>query len=36
MAIAREANVTGRLADFDRMGEKVPDLADLKPAGRYV
>src|SRR5438067_2185554 len=36
MAIAREADVPWTLADFDRLGEKVPDLADLKPAGRYV
>jgi dihydroxy-acid dehydratase len=36
MAIAREAEVTWTLADFDRLGDKVPDLADLKPGGRYV
>jgi dihydroxy-acid dehydratase len=24
------------LADFDRLGDKVPDLADLKPGGKYV
>jgi dihydroxy-acid dehydratase len=36
MAIAREAEVPWTLADFDRMGAKVPHLADLKPAGRYV
>ena len=24
------------LADFDRLGAKVPHLADLKPGGRYV
>jgi len=36
MAIAREANVEWRLADFDRIGAKVPHLADLKPGGRYV
>jgi len=36
MAIAREANVEWTLADFDRIGQKVPHLADLKPAGRYV
>jgi dihydroxy-acid dehydratase len=36
MAIAREADVPWTLADFDRMGDKVPDLADLKPGGRYV
>jgi dihydroxy-acid dehydratase len=36
MAIAREAEVSWTLADFDRLGAKVPDLADLKPGGRYV
>jgi len=36
MAIAREAGVSWTLADFDRLGDKVPDLADIKPAGRYV
>ena len=36
MAIAREADVDWTLADFDRIGEKVPHLADLKPGGRYV
>jgi dihydroxy-acid dehydratase len=36
MAIAREAEVTWTLADFDRIGAKVPHLADLKPGGRYV
>ncbi len=36
MAIAREAGVEWTLADFDRIGAKVPHLADLKPGGRYV
>jgi dihydroxy-acid dehydratase len=36
MAIAREAGVEWTLADFDRLGDKVPHLADLKPGGRYV
>jgi dihydroxy-acid dehydratase len=36
MAIAREAEVPWTLADFDRLGDKVPDLADLKPAGKFV
>jgi dihydroxy-acid dehydratase len=36
MAIAREANVEWTLADFDRLGAKVPHLADLKPGGKYV
>ncbi len=36
MAIAREAAVEWTLADFDRLGDKVPHLADLKPGGKYV
>src|SRR5690242_9231119 len=36
MAIAREAEVAWTLADFDRLGAKVPHLADLKPGGRFV
>src|SRR5437763_14744284 len=36
MAIAREAGVNWTLDDFDRLGSKVPHLADLKPGGRYV
>src|SRR5215471_6988879 len=36
MAIAYEAEVPWTLADFDRLGDKVPDLADLKPSGKYV
>jgi len=36
MAIAREARVEWTLADFDRLGAKVPHLADLKPGGKYV
>src|SRR3954449_2810926 len=36
MAIAREADVEWTLADFDRLGMKVPHLADLKPGGRFV
>ncbi len=36
MAIAREAEVKWTLDDFDRLGAKVPDLADLKPSGKYV
>src|SRR5579884_3214169 len=36
MAIAREAEVEWTLADFDRLGGKVPHLADLKPGGQYV
>lgn len=36
MAIAREADVEWRLEDFDRLGAKVPHLADLKPGGKHV
>ncbi|MCC6418895.1 MAG: dihydroxy-acid dehydratase [Gemmataceae bacterium] len=36
MAIAREAGVEWTLADFDRLGDRVPDLADLKPGGSKV
>src|SRR5918912_2431663 len=36
MAIAREAGVEWTLDDFQRLGEKVPHLADLKPGGAYV
>lgn len=35
-AIAWEAGVEWSLADFDRLNDKVPHLADLKPGGRYV
>jgi dihydroxy-acid dehydratase len=36
LAIAREADVDLTLDDFNRIGDKVPHLADLKPFGRYV
>lgn len=36
MAIAREAGVNWTLEDFDRIGAKVPHLADLKPGGKHV
>ena len=36
LAIAREADVDLRLDDFNRIGDKVPHLGDLKPFGRYV
>ncbi len=35
-AMAYEAGVRLELDDFERIGDKVPQLADLKPAGRYV
>lgn len=36
LAIANEAEVDLTLADFNRIGDKVPHLGDLKPFGRYV
>ena len=36
LAIAHEANVDLTLEDFQRIGAKVPLLADVKPFGRYV
>ena len=36
MAIAREAEVELELEDFDRIGRRVPHIADTKPGGRYV
>jgi len=35
-AIAHEAGVTLSLDDFDRISDKTPLLADLKPSGRFV
>ncbi len=36
LAIAREADVPLAIDDFDRISERVPLLADLKPGGRFV
>ena len=36
LAIAREANVDLDLDDFNRIGDRVPHLGDLKPFGRFV
>ncbi|GAB3188557.1 dihydroxy-acid dehydratase [Nesterenkonia suensis] len=36
LAIAREAGVDLALEDFNRIGDKVPHLGDLKPFGQYV
>ncbi len=36
MAIAYEAGVPLELEDFERVSERTPHLADLKPSGRYV
>jgi dihydroxy-acid dehydratase len=36
LAIAREAEVDLTIHDFNRIGDKVPHIADMKPFGRYV
>ncbi|MET0297416.1 MAG: dihydroxy-acid dehydratase, partial [Microbacterium sp.] len=36
LAIAREAEVELTLHDFNRIGDKVPHVADMKPFGKYV
>ena len=36
MAIAHEARVPLSLDDFNRIGDRTPHLADVKPFGRYV
>jgi len=36
LAIAREADVDLSLEDFNRIGDKVPHIGDLKPFGRFV
>jgi dihydroxy-acid dehydratase len=36
LAIAHEAGVDLTLDDFNRIGDKTPHLADVKPFGRYV
>jgi dihydroxy-acid dehydratase len=36
LAIAREAEVELSLEDFNRIGDRIPHLGDLKPFGRYV
>jgi dihydroxy-acid dehydratase len=36
LAIAHEAEVELSLEDFNRIGDRVPHLADLKPFGRFV
>jgi len=35
-AIAREAGVKVTLDDFERIGRKTPEIADLRPGGKYV
>ncbi|WOF21787.1 dihydroxy-acid dehydratase [Microbacterium betulae] len=36
LAIAREAQVDLSLHDFNRIGDRVPHVADMKPFGQYV
>jgi dihydroxy-acid dehydratase len=36
LAIAHEADVALTLDDFNRIGDRTPHLADVKPFGRYV
>ena len=36
LASAREAEVELNLHDFNRIGDKVPHVADMKPFGKYV
>ena len=36
IAIARQLDIPLNIDDFTRVGSKVPHLADLKPAGKYV
>jgi dihydroxy-acid dehydratase len=36
LAMAKEAGVELELDDFERIGRRVPVLADLKPSGRYL
>ncbi|MGB4777847.1 dihydroxy-acid dehydratase [Microbacterium sp.] len=36
LAIAREADVELSLHDFNRIGDRVPHVADMKPFGKYV
>ncbi|GAA2990472.1 dihydroxy-acid dehydratase [Microbacterium terrae] len=36
LAIAREADIDLTLHDFNRIGDKVPHVADMKPFGKFV
>ena len=36
LAIAREAEVDLTIDDFNRVGDRTPHLADVKPFGRFV
>ena len=36
LAIAREAEVDLTIDDFNRIGDRIPHIGDLKPFGKYV
>ncbi|KAI9908947.1 hypothetical protein PsorP6_015030 [Peronosclerospora sorghi] len=36
IAISRAANITLTINDFEKVSERVPFLADIKPSGKYV
>jgi dihydroxy-acid dehydratase len=36
LALAAEANIDFSLSDIDRVSRRTPQLADMKPAGRYM
>jgi dihydroxy-acid dehydratase len=36
LAVAHEAGVKLTLDDFERIGKKVPEIVDMKPAGRFT
>ncbi len=36
IAMAREAKVSLKIEDFNRLGKKTPHIANLKPSGQYV
>lgn len=36
IAIAHEAGISLTLDDFERIGSRVPEIVDMKPAGKYV
>lgn len=36
LAISREAEVNLKLDDFNRIGDKIPHIADMKPFGKHV
>jgi dihydroxy-acid dehydratase len=36
LALAHEAEIDLEIEDFNKIGQKVPLIADLKPSGRYM